>query len=74
MVRCCLLNLLLAFARISVQTESRDYRVLYFVVYEEDNGDVFKTPTRTINLRLRELRRQRREMMLDGASERPLPT
>jgi acyl-CoA synthetase (AMP-forming)/AMP-acid ligase II/endonuclease/exonuclease/phosphatase family metal-dependent hydrolase len=54
------------FAKESVQTESRDYRVLYFVACEEDNGDVFRTPIRTINLRLRELRRQRREMMLDG--------
>ena len=54
------------FAKESVHTDSRDYRVLYFVACEEDNGDVFKTSVRTINLRLRELRRQRREMMLDG--------
>lgn len=54
------------FAKESVHTESRDYRVLYFVACEEDNGVVFRTSISTINVRLRGLRRQRREMMMDG--------
>ena len=29
----------------SVRTESRDYRVLYFVACEHENGDVLRTDT-----------------------------
>ena len=57
------------FAKESVQTESRDYRILYFLVEEEDNRDVFRTDIRKINLRLRETRKVRREMEVDGRWE-----
>ena len=54
------------FAKESVRTESRDYRVLYFVAFEQENMAVLRADTSEINSRLREVRRQRRAMMLDG--------
>jgi hypothetical protein len=55
------------FAKESVHTASRDYRVLYFVAYESENAVVRQTDISEINARLREIRRQRRAMMLDGS-------
>ena len=55
------------FAKESVKTVTREYRVLYFVAFEEDNPVALQAPIARINARLRELRRQRNNMMQEGS-------